>query len=174
MEIYENLNIEDLDDEIWKKIKEYDGDYFVSSLGRVKSFKRYHGTDIRILEPIEDGGGYLCVNLCKNNKSKPKRVHILMYKTFIEKIPEGYVVHHKDFTKNNFLDNFEMMDDKEHRKLHNKGENNPNVILTEKDVIQIRILLKEEVLTQKEIGEMFGVSISTISNIKTRKIWNFI
>jgi len=54
MEICENLDLNDLDREIWKEIEEYDEDYFVSNLGRVKSFK---GINERILEPIENNVG---------------------------------------------------------------------------------------------------------------------
>lgn len=52
-----------------------------------------------------------------------------------------------------------------------RGENNSRSILTEKNVIEIRIDLKEEILTHKEIGKKFGVHQTTISHIKTRRIW---
>ena len=56
----------------------------------------------------------------------------------------------------------------------NKGENNPSSILKEKNVIEIRIDLKEGILTQKQIAKKFGVCPMTISAIKTRKIWKHI
>jgi len=124
MEIYENLSLENLDDEIWKEIEEYGGDYQISNLGRVKSFKRYK--EGKILEPV-DVNGYSCVNLCKNGKKgKPIYIHILMVENHIGKIPEGCEVHHKDFTKNDFLDNFRVMNKGEHRRIHNSGEKHPN------------------------------------------------
>jgi len=43
--------------------------------------------------------------------------------------------------------------------------------LTERDVIQIKLLLKEGKLTQKEIADMFGVSVYTISDIKREITW---
>jgi len=194
MKIYKNLDLKDLDGEIWKEIEGYDGDYFVSNLGRVKSFKRYHGTDVRILEQNEDGHGYLVVGLSKNKKPKTKQIHILMFETYIEEILKGYVIHHKDFTKNDFLENFQMMTDEDHKRLHKSGENNPmfgkhhsektlelmrgeshpNSILKEQDVIQIRKLCDEGILTQKEIGEKFGDHQLTISRIKNRKLWKHI
>jgi len=224
MEIYENLDLENIDGEIWKEIEGFDGDYQVSNLGRVKSFKKYHGTDVRILIQNEDGGGYLFVNLYKNKeKPKPKQIHTLMYEQYIEEIPKGCVIHHIDSTKNNFLENFEMMTQGEHAKIHhegmkrseeskklmsenhvgmlglnhsektkelmkenNKGKNNPNYgkdfsgennphsTLKNQDVIQIRKLCDEGNLTQKEIGEKFGVSRMTISRIKNRKSWTHI
>ena len=142
MEIYENSDLQDLDGEIWKEIDGFDEDYFISNCGRVKSFK--WGKE-KILKSCKNSRGYFCVCLYKNKKPKLKGIHILMYETHIEKIPEGYVVHHKDKTKDNFLDNFEMMTIKEHNTVHhknkttsektkklmsehtdNKGENNPN------------------------------------------------
>jgi len=180
LEIYENLDLKDLDGEIWKIIDGY-SDYYVSNLGRIKSFKC--GKEI-ILPPNKDKDGYLRVNLCKNGeKHKTKGIHVLMYENHIGKIPKGYVVHHKDNTKNNFLDNFQMMTNEEHLRLHNKGENNPmygkkrageksgNHKLSNQDVIRIRIDLDEGTLTQKEIGEKFDVSQITISDIKLGRSW---
>jgi len=191
MEIYENLSLENIDGEIWKEIEGYNGDYFISNLGRIKSFK---GINERILKQNEDSDVYLYVKLCKNGKPKHKRIHILMFESFIEKIPEGCVVHHIDFTKNNILENFQMMTREEHNRLHHtgmkrseetkklisenhadvKGEKGSNSILKEKDVIEIRILLDERILTQKEIGEIYNVSQITISLIKNNKRWKHI
>jgi len=195
MEIYENLSLENIDGEIWKEIEGYNGDYFISNLGRVKSFKKNCGINEKILKPDKDGGGYLFVGLYKNGKPKHKLIHILMYEYFIEKIPDGYVVHRKDFTTDNFLDNFQLITNGDHTSLHRTGkttseetkklisekrigkylgENSPNHILTEQDVIQIRKLYDEGILTQREIGKMFGVSNYTVSLIKLGKTWKHI
>jgi len=56
----------------------------------------------------------------------------------------------------------------------NIGEKSHNHKLTEQQVIQIKLLLKEGKLTQKEIADMFGVSIRTISNIKREIVWSHI
>ena len=55
--------------------------------------------------------------------------------------------------------------------LNLKGENNGRSVLTKQKVIKIRKLYNEGNLTQKEIGESFGVDQTTISLIKNRKIW---
>jgi len=55
-----------------------------------------------------------------------------------------------------------------------KGENNLNSILTEEQVIQIKLLLKEGILTQQEIADMFGVKQTTISAIKNKRSWSHI
>jgi DNA invertase Pin-like site-specific DNA recombinase len=61
----------------------------------------------------------------------------------------------------------------EKRRLNN-GEKSPNHKLTEEQVIQIKLLLKEGILTQQEIAYMFGVSRLTISAIKNNRIWSYI
>jgi len=126
--IYKNLSLDlnDLDVEIWKFIKNFEC-YQISNYGRIKSFKRYGGTDVRILEQSKDNDGYFIVGLHKNGKRQNKKVHKLMYTHFIGLIPKGFVIHHLDFTTNNFLENFQVMTRSEHQKLHNpKGEKNPN------------------------------------------------
>jgi len=58
--------------------------------------------------------------------------------------------------------------------LNQKGEKNYNSILISQDVIQIKLLLKEGKLLQREIADIFGVNRKTISNIKTGITWNHI
>ena len=65
--------------EIWKEIEGYEGSYLVSSLGRVKSFKRYK--DGRILKGSPDKGGYLTVDLCLDGKKKVQ-IHRLVCEAF--------------------------------------------------------------------------------------------
>jgi DNA-binding CsgD family transcriptional regulator len=184
MKIYENLDIQELNGEIWKDILDYEDDYQVSNFGRVKSLK--FGKE-RILKQYKDISEYFKVDLCKNGISKPKLVHRLIYETFKEKLEEGYDAHHINENKEcNFVENLESKPHSEHLKDHHigkhhsekikkkmsenhtdfRGKNNPNHKLTEEQVIQIKLLLKEEILTQQEIADRFGVSISTISKIK--------
>jgi predicted XRE-type DNA-binding protein len=55
-----------------------------------------------------------------------------------------------------------------------KGENNSAHKLVELEVIEVRKLLKEKILTQKEIAKMFNIIQSTVSGIKLRKTWSHI
>ena len=81
--------------EVWKDIKNYEGLYQVSNLGRVKSLDRivyqknsfgniqkniYKG---KILSLFEDKDGYLRVNLKKDKKMKQYGVHVLVANTFL-------------------------------------------------------------------------------------------
>lgn len=61
------------------------------------------------------------------------------------------------------------------KKISEKGKGNRhNCKLTEEQVIKIKLLLKEGILTQQEIADMFKVDRTTISCIKTGKIWSHI
>lgn len=74
--------------ENWKDIEGYDGDYQVSSLGRIKSFK--NGKE-KILKLQKQKTGYLTINLCKNGKMKNSRINRLVAEAFIpnpENLPE--------------------------------------------------------------------------------------
>ncbi len=52
-----------------------------------------------------------------------------------------------------------------------KGENHPRHKLTRKNIEEIKLLLQEKTLSQKEIGSIFGVSQVQISMIKLNKTW---
>lgn len=101
-----NKYIGNLPNEEWKPVKDYPN-YLVSSVGRVmnKNTKR-------LLKPYADNsGGYLCVNLWKNNKGKIYRIHVLVYTAFYDDYElNGYVINHKDGIKtNNNKDNLEKV-----------------------------------------------------------------
>lgn len=55
-----------------------------------------------------------------------------------------------------------------------KGENHPKTHLTDNQVKQIKQLLKEGNLTQKEIGERFGIAKQTVFCIKAGITWSHI
>jgi len=123
IKIFKNLDIDDLENEIWKIIQDFN-DYRVSNLGRVKSLKYKKE---RILKQGIDSKGYFQVILCKNKKQKTKRVHILVYETFYnDKLKLNECIHHKDDIKlNNYYENLEKKTKYNHNVDHNKGKNNP-------------------------------------------------
>nr|DAX05603.1 MAG TPA: homing endonuclease [Bacteriophage sp.] len=94
--------------EIWKDIKNYEGLYQVSNLGRVKSFRNWHGKSERILKFNINSSGYYRACLSKNSKQKYFFVHRLVAQAFIDN-PNNYsVVNHKDENpKNNNVENLE-------------------------------------------------------------------
>jgi len=171
MKIYEDLSLKNIEGEIWKDIKGYSGDYQISNYGRVKSFKKWHGTDVRILKQIEDKDGYFYVRLF-NNKYKNKYIHHLVYKTFYKKANKNEIIHHIDENpKNNHLLNLKLMDKIEHNSFHKSGERSKHSVLTEQNVWDIKKSLKFKLYTIKQLSWMFGVDHRTISYIKNGKNW---
>lgn len=112
------------DEEIWKDIEGFGGDYQISSLGRVKSFQK--SKKGKILKQSKDKDGYFWVTLYKNKKPKCKRIHVLIFSNFKCKVSDNYIVHHIDENKNNNnLNNLKLMDNKKHGQLHNIGKKHP-------------------------------------------------
>ena len=70
-------------EEIWKDIKDYEGLYQVSNLGRVKSLN-YRGTGKELIfKKSYFTSGYERVCLTKNKIERTKRVHVLVAQAFI-------------------------------------------------------------------------------------------
>lgn len=91
--------------EIWKDVKEYEGLYKVSTLGRIKSLK-FNKEKILKQEKTQDG--YLTVRLRKDGNVKHIGVHRLVAQAFIMNLNNLPQVNHKDEIKtNNNVDNLE-------------------------------------------------------------------
>jgi hypothetical protein len=107
-----------MNQETWVDIKEYEGYYQVSNLGRVRSLDRddvwngkvFHFRKGKIRIGYAEKCGYVGIPLCKDGVSKTKRIHALMAKHFIPNPdPEFYrYVNHIDKDgSNNSLNNLE-------------------------------------------------------------------
>ena len=89
--------------EIFKDIKNYEGLYQVSNLGRVYSI-----INNKILKPKLNRCGYLSVNLKYKGSHVTKSIHRLVAQTFIENLYNFPQVNHIDEDKtNNCVDNLE-------------------------------------------------------------------
>ena len=86
-----------MEEEIWKYIKNYEGLYMVSNLGRVKRI--YKNGKENILKPYEDNNGYLNVFLSKNGERKKYKIHRLVGFAFVEGWFEGAFIDHIDTNK---------------------------------------------------------------------------
>ena len=103
--------MDNLEKEIWKDIKGFEGLYRVSNLGRVKSF---YGLKEKILKPGIVNNGYYQVELCKNSIRKFYMVHRLVWEAFNGQIPEGLQVNHiNEIKTDNRLSNLNLMTPKE-------------------------------------------------------------
>lgn len=104
-----NLNV---DNEIWRDVRGYEGLYQVSNQGRVKSFpNRYQPKSFKENNGIlkqDSPQGYPYVTLYKNRKAKHVFVHRLVAEAFIPNNDSLPFVNHKDEnTSNNKVDNLE-------------------------------------------------------------------
>jgi hypothetical protein len=112
--------MEDLPGEQWKPIKNFEGLYEVSNMGRFRSVYKYKNTIVRSGSPAvisvrpkllylnKAPSGYYHVILHKKAKRYEYTAHRLVALHFCEGYKRGYVVNHKDEDKlNNKADNLE-------------------------------------------------------------------
>lgn len=95
--------------EIWKSVKNYEGHYEVSNLGKVKSIK--FNKEI-ILKPKLSNNKYLMVNLSINDKTKTRTIHQLVAEAFLNHIVDGFklVVNHINHIRiDNRVENLEII-----------------------------------------------------------------
>ena len=174
--------------EIWKPIKDYEGLYEVSNLGRVKALTRTinkgkcHRTwEEHYLKYAIDRGGYVRTSLAKNGINKTVKVHRLVAEAFLPKVEGRDFINHIDGNKqNNCISNLEFVTRTENMKhafkiglKSNDGERNPAHKLTQKDVNYIRSVYipKHKKYGAKALSEQFGVHRKTISRIALFKYW---
>jgi len=172
--------------EEWRPIEGYEGFYEVSNLGRVRSLDRvvesstgkrkYKG---KMLKPQLLPQGYLKVDLTKEGKCKKQLVHRLVAIAFLGQPPEGHVVcHGPKGPQCNKVTNLSWGTYKQNSgpdRLRDgtdcRGEKHGRVKLNEMQVRVIRRLIESKTMTNREIGEIFGVSKECIKHIKKGRTW---
>ena len=82
--------------EIWKEIVGFEGNYKISTHGRV-----YSQLSKKMLTPNKHNSGYNVVKLIKDNERKTFLIHRLVVETFNGKIDDELVVEHIDRNKQN-------------------------------------------------------------------------
>ena len=152
--------------------------YIIDICGNVYNIKKKNNK--KMVNQLSSGGYYRVCLTYANHKYKTFSVHRLVASTFIPNVDNKPDVNHLDGDKShNYAENLEWCTKSENM-IHayknnlnsNKGENNPKSKLTEKDVEEIRILIKTGNISLVEIGKMYHVSKATISHIKTGDTWN--
>lgn len=142
-------------EEIWRDIKDYEGLYQVSNMGRVKSLGRWsnrqkNGVSFpyfikeKILKNRKIKGGYYIVGLCKDKISKDYRVSRLVAEAFIPNPDNKLFVDHIDTNPlNNFSNNLRWVTQKENM-------NNPLTLVKMSNSHKGRTLSEE---TRKKLSE---------------------
>lgn len=94
------------EDEYWSKLDEYDGEHYISSMGRVCSINSCYKKGYKFIGNDLSSDGYPNVGLCKNRKWNNKKIHRLMAEHFIPN-PDDYplVRHLNDIKTDNRVEN---------------------------------------------------------------------
>jgi hypothetical protein len=170
--------------EIWKPVKDYEGYYEISNLGRVKSLSRIilkNG-----LHPFKSKekiiktrlNNYHYVTLCKNKTYINFYIHRLVAISFLPNIQNKKCVNHINGIKtDNRVENLEWVTYKENTKhainiglINQNGENSKNSKLNKEKVLEI---LNSNLL-HKELSEKYNISKSYVSTIKRKITWKHI
>lgn len=174
--------------EIWKDVVGYEGLYQVSNKGSVRSVDRYvpHKTFGKkfckgvVMNPRITQDGYLCVNLCKENKYKTFGIQRLVAMAFLSNLDiTDLQVNHKDENKkNNCVENLEWVTRKENNNYGTKVERQAQkvripVIQYDKDG---KFVGEWESATdaEKALSGKFSGAISHCINGKTKTAFGFI
>jgi len=160
--------------ETWKDIKEYNGNYKISSYGRVA---RNISGNLKILKQRKNNYGYNYIGLSLNNKKRSFTVHKLVARHFLGE--STLTVNHKNCNKsNNTVENLEWISIKNNlghatrNKLRASGVNNGSSKLNN---IDIRLIKYKNRLgkSQRRIAREMGVSHGAIYNILHGINWSY-
>lgn len=168
--------------EVWKDISSFEGKYQVSNYGNVRSLNYHREKRIKNLNQ-RNRNGYNVVTF-NGISHKTFMVHRLVLCTFENKPLDYHLqVNHIDGNKrNNMIENLEFVTQKENvrhafdigLRTIRRGCQIKNSILTETQVIEIKNLLKDGNMMQKDIAIMYGVHKATINDIHKEKNWKHI
>lgn len=165
--------------EQWKPVVGYEGQYEVSTWGRVcRLVKRRSSRAGALLRQHETGNGYRQIAL----NCRATSVHRLILEAFVGPCPSGLECNHKNGVKtDNYLENLEWVT-KSENKLHAfrelglqapRGEDVPTAKLEEAEV---RLIKQSRLrrMTARWLAGWFHVSRGTITKIWRGESWKHI
>ncbi len=177
-------------EEIWENIDGFNGKYQVSNFGKVKSLDRIEETrgstrtrNGRVLKLAISKNGYSRVCIVDYSNQKFACVHRLVAQAFIPNPDNKPQVNHINGIKtDNRVENLEWNTRSENQrhsirtglKVTPRGDKSILSKLKESEVVEIRRLLKETNLMQREIAAKFNIHRSNVSAIKHNKCWTHI
>ena len=108
--------ISDLPGEEWREIAGTNGVYYISNLGRIKT---YSYNVAQLMSPFLQKN-YYKIKICLGGRRISRYVHELVACAFLGPAPSPFSqVHHKDFTKNNNSSfNLQWVEPFEHAQIH--------------------------------------------------------
>ena len=168
----------------YRPIQGYPG-YRVGSDGSVWSNRSRGagktGGDWRRMSDKPKADGRVYVNLYGDGGVKRFLSYTLVLTAFVGPRPKGMEgCHNNGIPADNRLSNLRWdtkkgnMADMVLHGTHNRGERHVAAKLSESDVIEIKKLLREGVMTQKEIGEIYGLCRGTVSSIHRGRKWKHV
>jgi len=151
--------------------------YEISKSGVIRNKNNKH-----IKSQYVSSTGYYMVSFSYSGKTNPHRVHRLIAQTYIDNPQRKPEINHIDGVKlNNDISNLEWCTHKENMHhafktglANNTGEKNGQSKLKECQVLEIKELLKDGILSQYKIADLFGVSRSCILGIKLGRLWKHV
>lgn len=165
--------VDNLPGEMWRDIKDYEGLYQVSNMGRILSLPKTHRAFSKpqksiILSPgifKKSGVEYLTVGLCKSSIRKTYKVHRLVAQAFIVNSERKPCINHKDSNPSNNKDwNLEWCTYSENAKhMHAQGRHIGRCMFSVSDIKYMRFLNNK--VSRKELSEFFNASYSAVSNV---------
>jgi hypothetical protein len=176
--------------EEWRAVVGFEGQYEVSSLGRVRSIDRYQtyesvrgGKAVAVTRFLKGKllrpgwtGSHLTVAIGKGNS---QTVHHLMLEAFVGPRPPGHEgCHYDDDGRRNVLENLSW--GTRSKNLHDAirngrqkvGTAKKNAKLSDEKVRDIRALLCTA--TDYQISKIFGVSDATIRQVRNGRTWKHV
>ena len=150
--------------EEWKEILGFDILYEVSNFGRVRtrySEKNGYTKEYRIIEPLNNGKGYLRFNWRQSKKQRTVYLHRLVAEAFLDNPEKLSEINHKDeYKKNNRADNLEWCS---HIYNANYGTRNERAGIARRKPV---LCIETGVLypSTKDAAKAHGVAVTAISN----------
>lgn len=187
--------MEQIENEVWKPVVDYESLYEISNHGRVKSLHRYvRGKFVdtlriekgRIRIPKLNKFGYYTIALNRKGTHKWVMVHRLVLEAFsINPENKPHVNHINSIRTDNRLENLEWCTPKENmahcKKIgrtsvwYKRGdEKHPNGKLDEYKVRDIRRMYYEEKMGQIDIAKQLNVNKNAVSAVITWRTWFYI
>ena len=169
------LDTKSLADEIWADITGYEGEYQISTYGRIKSFKNGRGREM-ILVPLYNDNGYLQISLCHEGKHQIFSIHVLVARAFVPNPDKKPQVNHQDGNKwNCHFENLKWATRSENMKhayamclaTPRRGGDNYKASLTNEEARYCRevCIPGDKEFGIKALAERFGISTSCMGLI---------